>query len=470
MRNISRRDFLSTATAVTAIGAGGAWASPRPNETVRIAVTGVRGRGGDHVRGILNLKDVQIAAICDVNRNVVDKTMKAVEDQEGRKPAYFQDFRKVCEDKTIDAVTIATCNHTHSLLAVWALQAGKHVYVEKPVSHNVWEGRKVVEAARKYRKICQAGTQSRSYKGFQEAIQYLRDGKLGKIKLARGLCYNPRPSIGHRDDAPAPAGIDYDAWLGPAPERPWNPNRFYYNWHWFWDYGNGDLGNQGVHQMDICRWGLGRNDLARKVVAVGGRFGYRDDGETPNSMVVLYEFAGGPPILFEVRGLETEPYRGVKVGVVFHGENGNMVFSRSEATVFDKGGEEVRKFKGAGDHFRNFADAIRSGKSEDLAADVEQGHLSSALCHLGNISYRTGGFHAMYKVRPFPDREDATDAYDRFKEHMIAGGVQQPGDTQVTVGKTLAVDPKTETIPGDPEASKLLTREYRKPYVVPDEV
>ena len=469
MRELTRREFLSTTAAAAAISATGAWASPRPNETLRIAVTGVRGRGGEHVKGLLALADVQVTAICDANSKVIDKSMKAVEDKEGKKPAYFQDFRKLCEDKTVDAVTIATCNHTHSLLAIWALQAGKHVYVEKPVSHNVWEGRKVVEAARKYEKICQAGTQSRSMKGFQEAIQFVRDGKLGKIKLARGLCYNPRPSIGHKDDEPVPAGIDYDSWLGPAPERPWNANRFYYNWHWFWDYGNGDLGNQGIHQMDLCRWGIGKNELAKKVIAVGGRFGYQDDGETPNSLIVSYEFADGPPILFEVRGLETKPYRGASVGVVFHCENGTVVFSRSEATVFDKGGDEVRKFKGGGDHFRNFADAIKSGKPADLAADVEQGHLSSALCHLGNISYRTGGLTAMYKARPFGGNEDAADTYDLFKEHMNANGVQ-PDMTQVTLGRTITVDPKAETIVGDPEASKLLTREYRKPFVVPDKI
>ena len=471
MRTITRRDFISTSAGAGAFLAlpAGARAKPWPSETVRVAVTGVRGRGGDHVKELLGVNEVEVAAVCDVNPDVIAKPMKSIEDKQGKKPAYFKDFRKMLEDKSIDAVTIATCNHTHSLLAIWAMQAGKHVYVEKPVSHNVWEGRKVVEAARKYGRICQAGTQSRSYKGFQEAIQFLREGKLGAIKLARGLCYNPRPSIGHRDDAPVPAGVDYDAWLGPAPERPWNPNRFYYNWHWFWDYGNGDLGNQGIHQMDICRWGIGKDELPKKVLSIGGRFGYQDDGETPNSQIVTLEFGDGPPILFEVRGLETQPYRGAKVGVVFHCADGYMVFSRSEAVAFDKAGEQLKKFTGAGDHFKNFTDAIVKGKPDTLAADVEKGHLSSALCHLGNISYRLGGLYAMYKTRPFGENEEAVDTFERFKEHMTANDVK-PDTTQISVGKVLTIDPKTETIVGDPEASKLLTREYRKPYVVPEKV
>ena len=438
-------------------------------DRLRVAVTGVRGRGMEHVTQLLALKDVEVAAICDVNSNVIGKAMKAVEAKEGKAPAYHQDFRKLIEDKSIDAVTIATSNHTHALLAIWAMQAGKHVYVEKPVSHNIWEGRKIVEAARKYNRICQTGTQSRSYKGFQEAVKFLQEGKLGKIKVARGLCYNPRPSIGHQEDEVVPAGVDYDLWLGPAPLRPFNKNRFMYNWHWFWDYGNGDLGNQGVHQMDLIRWAIGKNELPKRVISVGGRFGYQDDGETPNSQIVAFDYGDGPPILFEVRGLETNPYKDVKVGVVFHCADGHVAFSRSEATAFDANGKEIQKFKGAGDHFLNFTDAARSGKAADLRAPIEEGHLSSALCHLGNISFRLGGLHAMYKVRPFGDNEEASNTFDRFKEHMVANDVQ-PDQTQLTVGKLLTVDPKTERFVGDDEANKLLTREYRKPFVVPESV
>src|SRR5262245_5195498 len=318
MEHLSRRQFIEKRSLISESTALATTAVASLNDTLCVSVTVLRGRGMDHVNQFLALKGVEVAAICDVNENIIGKAMKAVEQKQGKKPAYHQDFRKLVEDKSIDAVTIATSNHTHALLAIWGLQAGKHVYVEKPVSHNVWEGRKIVEAAKKYNRLCQTGTQSRSLKGFQEAIQFLKDGKLGKIKLARGLCYNPRPSIGHTEDSPVPAGIDYNLWLGPAPDRPFNTTRFFYNWHWFWDYGNGDLGNQGIHQMDIARWGLGRNELPKKVISVGGRFGYKDDGETANSQIVAYDYGDGPQIIFEVRGLETPPYKDVKVGVVFH--------------------------------------------------------------------------------------------------------------------------------------------------------
>jgi predicted dehydrogenase len=460
---------LTSSSAALAAAAVGPRAFASPNDTIRVAVTGVRGRGMDHVNALLALKNVEIVAICDVNQNIIGKAMKAIEDKQGKKPVYHQDFRKLIEDKSLDAVTIATSNHTHALLAIWGLQAGKHVYVEKPVSHNIWEGRKIVEAARKYNKICQTGTQSRSYKGFQEAIKFLQEGKLGKVKVARALCYNPRPSIGHTDDEAVPVGIDYNLWLGPAPERPFNKTRFFYNWHWFWDYGNGDLGNQGVHQIDILRWGLGRTDLPKKVLTVGGRFGVQDDGETPNSLVVAWEWADGPQMIFELRGLETQPYKDVKVGCVFHCADGLLTFNRAEATAFSKGGDVIQKFTGTGDHFQNFLDAVRNNKPGDLAADIEQGHISAAVCHLGNISYRLGGLYAMYKVRPWVENEDAADTFDRFKDHMTANDVQ-PEQTQITMGKTLNVDAKAERFIDDADANAMLTREYRKPFVVPDKV
>ncbi|MBI3854676.1 MAG: Gfo/Idh/MocA family oxidoreductase [Planctomycetes bacterium] len=449
MSQLSRRRFLAASSAAAAAAALSPRAFASRNETLRVAVTGVRGRGMEHVNQLLALNGVEVAAICDVNENIIGKAMKAVEQKNGKKPAYYQDFRKLVEDKSVDAITIATSNHTHALLAIWGLQAGKHIYVEKPVSHNIREGRKIIEAARKYNRICQAGTQSRSFKGFQEAIKFLQEGKLGKVKFARGLCYNPRLTIGHVEDTPVPAGVDYNLWLGPAPERPFNTNRFFYNWHWFWDYGNGDLGNQGIHQIDII--------------------GYQDDGETPNSQIVAYDYGDKPQIIFEVRGLPTKPYKEVKVGVVFHCADGLLTFSRSEATAIDRGGDVVKKFTGVGDHFQNFVDAVKSGKSSDLAADIEQGHISSSICHLGNISHRLGGLNAMYKVRPFGENEDAADTFDHFKEHMVENDVQ-PDQTQIMVGKTLTFDGKTERFVDDPEADKMLTREYRKPFVVPDSV
>jgi predicted dehydrogenase len=477
MREFSRREFLLSAAAAAAASSAPTLASAagpsRPvgaNEILRVAVVGVKGRGLAHVSGFAKMKDVQVAAIVDIDENVIDPAMKTAERGSGKKPAFYQDIRKMLEDKTIDAVSIATTNHTHALFSIWSIQAGKHVYVEKPVSHNVWEGRKIVEAARKYNKICQTGTQCRSSAGLHRAIQFLREGKLGKVKLARGLCYKRRGSIGKKPDGPVPPGVNYDLWLGPAPERPFNPNRFHYNWHWFWDYGNGDLGNQGIHQMDIARWGLGKNALSNKVISVGGRFGYEDDGETPNTQICLYDY-GDAQILFEVRGLETEAYREAKIGVVFHCENGYLVNpTYTSATAFDLKGEKIEHFGGGdGDHFRNFVDAVRSGRREDLTADIEEGHLSSALCHLGNISYRLGKLEAMYKSNPFPDHEEATETFNRMKEHLAQNGVKADL-TQLRVGRLLTLDPKTERFVGDEEANQLLTREYRKPFVVPENV
>jgi predicted dehydrogenase len=479
MANFTRREILeqsllaAAAAAAPAVPAFASEASgPRvgPNEVLRIGCVGVRGRGFAHVSTFSNFKDCQVVALSDIDPNSIHESTKRVEDKSGKKPAYYPDFRKMLEDKTIDAVSIATTNHTHSLFAIWAMQAGKHVYVEKPVSHNVWEGRKAVEAARKYKKVCQTGTQCRSSKGLKEAMAFLQAGKLGKLKVARGLCYKRRTSIGKKADGPVPAGVDYNLWLGPAPERPFNPNRFHYNWHWHWDYGNGDLGNQGIHQMDIARWGLGKKELAKKVISVGGRLGYEDDGETPNTQIVWLDY-GDSQLIFEVRGLETDDYLKAKVGVVFHCENGYMVNpTYTSATAFDPKGEKIQTFAGGkdDDHFRNFVDAVRENKPESLNADIEEGHLSSALCHLGNVSYRLGKAETLGSAAPFAGLEDAQETFRRTKEHLEKNSVG--GEAKVVIGRALVVDPRTETFVGDDEANKLIKREYRAPFVVPDQV
>jgi len=403
-----------------------------------------------------------------VDENVIEGVMKTAEKRGGKRPEFFKDIRKMLENKDIDIVSIATTNHTHSLFSIWAMQAGKHVYVEKPVSHNIFEGRKVVEAARKYKRICQHGTQSRSSPGLKEAMKFLHGGGLGKVQIARGLCYKGRGSIGSHPDSQPPAGVDYDLWLGPAPVRPFNRNRFHYNWHWFWDYGNGDIGNQGVHEMDRARWGLGKNTLPTKVVSVGGRLGYEDQAETPNTMVAWMDY-GDQQLIFEVRGLRTEKYKDAGVGVIFHCENGYMVNpSYSAATAFDKDGKKLQGFDGGGSHFGNFVSAIKSGKHTDLNADIEEGHLSAALCHLANCSYRMGEKGTLNKADPFPGIEAAKESYERMKQHLEKNGVK--ADAPVTVGKLLNFDPKTEKFTGNEAANKLLTREYRKPFVVPEQV
>jgi predicted dehydrogenase len=466
MTLITRRAFLGTSAAGAAALTVPGWSTARPNDVFRIAVVGVKGRGLSHVGNWAKMKDVQVAAIVDIDENILDPALKIVERNGGKKPDVYKDFRKMLEDKTIDAVSIATCNHTHSLISIYSVMAGKHVYVEKPLSHNVWEGRKLVEAARKFGKCVQHGTQSRSAGGHRKAAAFLNAGKLGKVKVSRGLCYKRRNSIGKKPDAPVPAGVDFDLWLGPAPERPYNPNKFHYNWHWRWDTGNGDIGNQGVHEMDKARWYLGKGELPNKILSIGGRFGYEDDGETPNTQIAVFDY-GDSLMIFEVRGLETEAYMGQKIGNVAHAEKGYVAGS----TAFDPAGQkltmDVADDGRAGDHFRNFIEAAMAGKPEMLNAEVLDGHLSAALGHLANVSYRLGEPKSMEKDDPFGAYEDGNEAFKRMRDHLKSNGVD-PAKTPLQVGRLLTFDPKTEKCVGDEEANKLLTREYRKPFTIPE--
>ena len=427
MSTVNRRTFLASAgsgAAALALGSGARAAGP--NDALRLAVIGVRGRGQEHVSAFSGRKDCVVAALCDVDPAQFKKPADAINARTGKSPALLADFRRALDDPNIDAVSIATPNHWHALAAVWACQAGKDVYVEKPVSQNVSEGRKIVEAAAKYGRIVQAGTQNRSSAGVAEAVAFLRSGKLGNIYLARGLCFKPRGSIGIKPDAPVPAGVDYNLWLGPAPERPFNPNRFHYEWHWNWDYGNGDLGNQGIHQMDVARWGLGKQTLPTHVQSSGGRYGYKDDGQTPNTQVSTYRW-DDCMLEFEVRGLPTNAEREIKVGNLFFGTEGYLAINGDRwSTYMGQKEEPGPSGKGGGDHFGNFVVAVKARKPELLHAPVVEGHLSSALCHLGNISYR--------------------------------------------LGRALAVDPATETLGNDAEANAMLSRDYRSPFSMPARV
>ena len=351
-------------------------------------------------------------------------------------------MREVFADKQVDAVSMPLPNHWHALATIWACQAGKDVYVEKPACHNVFEGRKMIEAARKYQRMVQIGSQGRSSPHKIKAAELLQQGAIGKVYMARGLCFNRRKSIGHMADAPTPPGLDWDKFLGPAPMRPYNELRFKYNWHWFWDTGNGDIGNQGVHQMDIARWGLGRG-LPQSVVSTGGKYIYDDDQETPNTQIAMSFDYGDAEIVFEVRGLVTGSEGGLTnrndsytVGNLFYGSDGWMAVGGNSIQVY-KGekGEKTMDEKGpsgsGGDgdnvpHFRNFLQAMRSRNSKDLNAGVEIGVTSAILVHLANISYR--------------------------------------------LRKQLRFDAQTFTFPGEPEANRMLTRPYRAPYVVPEKV
>jgi predicted dehydrogenase len=484
MTGISRRRFLEDS--LFAAAAAAAASSTRfaraadekaikkvaPSDLIRVAVIGVNGRGMNHVTGFSKNENAIVAAICDTDKDVFGKAAReAVQKGGGKEPVYYQDIRKLLEDKSIDAVSIATPNHWHSLAAIWAVQAGKDVYVEKPLSHNVQEGRMLVEVARKHGRMVQTGSQSRSNPGMQQFIAAVRGGKIGKVSLARGLCYKGRKSIGKvGTPGKPPASVDYNLWLGPAPMRADVPRlKFHYDWHWQWDYGNGDLGNQGVHEMDKARWGLGKTTFPKWAFTLGGRFGYEDDGETANTQICFYDY-GDCELIFEVRGLETRDLKGAKVGNIFYGSEGYAVSnSYSSGTLFDLKGEKIAHFDGSADHFGNFLKAVRSRKASDLTAPAQEGHLSAALCHLGNISYRLGTETAFSKKPPYAVKnKNAEEAYGRFLEHLADNKV--PTDKgSYRLGRELTVDPIKETfVNGNRAATSQLAREPRKGFEVPN--
>ena len=491
MKQLNRRSFLTRAALATATVSWSAksWAQVKSaNEDVRYAVIGFNGRGKDHLGGLSKVKGTRLAALCDVDEKVLNREKEAWA-KKGATVEGYRDLRKLLESKEIDAVSIATPNHWHALAALWAVQAGKDVYVEKPVSHNVWEGRQLVKAARKYNKIVQTGTQSRSSTAIKEAVAWVRAGHLGKIQIARGLCYKPRVSIGKvTGPQPVPEGVDYDLWCGPAPMDPIRRKQFHYDWHWIWNYGCGDLGNQGIHQMDIARWFLGVNELSPRILSAGGRVGYDDDGETANTQIIWHDYAGAP-LLFEVRGLPSGKDRnkegkwggndmdkfpkehGGSVAVIIHCEGGHvLVPNYSSATAYDKDGMELKKWNGADDHYGNFLKAVHSRKHTDLNADILEGHLSSALCHTGNISYRLGQKKSTGEIKEsIQGNKVFGEAFGRMIEHLKANEVDLDAN-KLALGVGLTMDPKSERFVGNDNANTLLTRPYRKPYVVPEQV
>lgn len=477
----SRRAFLrQTALATAVVGV-----SPRlwgqvagASSDIRVAVVGFGGRGGSHISAFSKMPGVRLVALCDCDERILGAGVKKCEDQ-GKAVKGYRDYRQVLEAKDVDVIASATPNHWHSLNVVWACQAGKDVYIEKPISHNVWEGRQAVEAARKYRRIVQSGTQSRSSRtGIAAAVEWVRAGNLGKIKVSRALCYKRRASIGKVDGSqPIPPEIDYDLWCGPAEKLPLTRKRLHYDWHWVWNTGNGDLGNQGIHEMDVARWFLGVRELSPRVLSVGGRLGYVDDGETPNTMAILHDYPGAP-LIFEVRGLPSgkdsqsmDKYKGAGIGIVIECEGGHVtVPSYSSATAYDKEGRAIQKWSGEEDHYANFIKAVRSRKTEDLNADILEGHLSSALCHTGNISYRLGAKQDLGAIKDAIRADSGlAEACDRMAEHLAANGLDLSAE-RATLGVPLRMDPKTERFAGNDAANALLTRAYRAPFVVPEKV
>ena len=482
---MTRRDF---ATRVGAAAAGvmvagdifGPFANAAPHTSGRIlgandrvvtASIGIRGQGNSLKRGFAQLKNVEIKTLCDVDGNLYAERANdaaVLAKVPAFKPGYVQDLRRVLDDKDIDAVVIAAPNHWHALATIWALQAGKHVYIEKPASHTVWEGRKMVEAARAYNKIVQVGTMNRSRQAVVDAIKFMQGGGIGKVYMARGLCFKPRPNIGKYPDGPMAetdgkfsftvggrgevgpytsqylSKVDYNLWMGPAPVKPFNRNRFHYNWHWQWDYGNGDTGNQGPHQFDIARWGLGKNEHPVKISSMGGYFGVKPtQQETPDMQTALFEYADGTVLEFGTRGEHTPDEGGVRIGNIFFGSKGWLSIDETGRHWQSyQGAPGAKNEKGRGSetkvdpneeptglttmefpHYQNFVDAIRANDPKILTCEIMEGHLSSALPHLANISY--------------------------------------------LVGDTILFDGKTETIKDNKKANELLTREYRKGFEVP---
>ena len=445
----NRRDFVKSSAVAATVGTLGfninSYAAnvKSPNDTIRVACVGVKAQGNSHIREYLKMPNVEIAAICDVDEKIRNQRISEIEKASGKKPAAFVDIRKLLEDKSIDAISIATPNHWHSLMGIWACQAGKDVYVEKPCSHSYWEGKQLVAAARKYNRIVQHGTNSRSTPALREAMQKLKEGVIGEVYMTRGLCFKWRDTIGKKPDSAVPSGVDYDLWTGPAQKRPFNENRFHYNWHWNWDYGNGDIGNQGIHEMDICRWGLGVT-LPTKVFSMGGHFMFDDDQTTPNTMISNLEFnVNGKKkmIVFEVRHWMTNNEAGIGqktnnrgefdsncIGNVFYGSEGFMAIDgyTSYKTFLGRKQQPGPSRTEGASNWANFITAVRSRKREDLNAEIEEGHLSSALMHLANISYRTG--------------------------------------------RSLDFDPAKEAITNDVKANLMLRDKYRAPFVVPEKV
>lgn len=456
-----RREFIKKSlmgSAGLAIGGMGfsakSYASiPGANERLTVAVIGISGRGTAHISSYCNIKEshnVRLKTLCDVDEKFWDAGVKSVLNKSGQKPLTEWDMRKVYDDKEIDAVSLAVPNHWHALGAIWAAQAGKHVYVEKPSNHNVWEGRKMIEAARKYNIRMQVGFQNRSSANVREAIKFLHDGGIGDVYMARGLCIKPRDSFGIAKDSAPPATLHYDRWLGPATYRAYNEKRGHYNWHWFWSTGNGDTGNQGPHQFDIARWGLNKNEHPISVYATGDVYGIDPkecEQETPNTLTSLFKYEDGKMLEFETRGRYSNAEASVetRVGNIFFGTDGYLelngdvwkAFRKRETTPFAGSKETERKvvdptFRLAGGgngHFTNFLDAIRAQKDEILNCDINEGFYSSTLPLIANISYR-------------------------LKRSLnFMGG-----------------DMNNEKFANDAEADAMLTRVYRPPYVVPNEV
>ncbi len=479
----SRRHFLRTTLAGTAAFAAPSYLRAQgANDDLRVAVIGLNGRGSGHISQYLGAKGCRLVALCDCDEKVL-KSNVANADKKGVKVKGYQDFRKLLEDKDVDAVSIATPNHTHSLIAIRAAAAGKHVFVEKPVSHNIWEGRQLVKASEKYGKIIMHGMQRRSSEGWAECMDWIasKDCPLGKMTLSRGLCYKTRKSIGKvKAPTAVPSHIDQNLWFGPREITPVMREKFHYDWHWQWAFGNGDIGNQGPHQFDVGRWALGDpGECPTSVICVGGRFGYDDDGETPNTQIAYFDFKP-VPMIFEVRGLPGKdmqwglPTRykpsekvnqSTDIGNVIHFEGGFIV----EGQVFDNEGKKVKHIKvgESGSHCQNFVYHVKEGKIPAIH-NALTGHLSAALPHMANVSYRLGQQAAPGEIAErIKGNALFAETFERMKQHLADNGIKLD-ESKAAIGPMLTFDPKGETFTGEmaDKANQLATDSYRKEFSI----
>ncbi len=495
MSNLTRRDFIRTSMAV---GAGLAMATPASrvlgaNNDIRLGIIGVGGQGTGHMGYFSKIPGVRLVAISDADRNQLERAAARFEKNGGAKLKTYQDFRKLLDDKEIDAVTSATPNHWHALVTVLACQAGKDIYIEKPASWCIWEGRKMVEASRKYNRIVQIGTQKRSSEAHPAAYQWIREGNIGKIKWSRGFCYKGRgPGSngivhGTNGPKPVPESVDYNLWCGPADMVPLHRTELHYVWHWVWNTGCGDIGNQGPHEMDIARWALGDPGLPTRGFSIGGRFGCGetdDCGETANTQIAFFDYKPAP-LIFEVRGLprkkgdkpnNMDNYRrtGVDVGNCLQCEGGYFASNDAGGWVFDNDNKKIKQFVGRGGtgHHENFIKAVRSRQRSDQNADIEVGHISAALCHMANTSYRLGKKMKPEEIKAaLADNPEMLDSFNRMLEHLAANEVNLEKEP-ITMGPMLTMDPEKERYIGEYSdmANMFLKRNYREPFAVPENV
>jgi predicted dehydrogenase len=453
------------------------------NDTVRHAVIGCNDCGRAHIKQFLPLKGVKLVGLCDVDTAVLDLAGPVIAGVGvPADPVRYGDYRRVLDNKEIDTISVATPNHWHALLTIHAVQAGKDIYIEKPVCHNIWEGQQAIAAQKKYNRIVQAGTQWRSMPAVQQAMAFAKSGAIGKIQVSRGFCYKRRPTIGKTDGPQAiPATVNYDMWCGPASNDPPHRTKFHYDWHWFWDTGNGDIGNQGAHQMDLARWALDKGAFPPTVISVGGRFGYVDDGQTPNTMMSVIDY-GDSMLIFEVRGLPTktgsnqmDQYKGADVGNVIECEGGYVTINTRTCTAHDNSGKEIKQFSNGGvnaesAHKENFIEVVRSRKQEDQRGPLVEGYLSSSLSLLSNISYQLGK-----QADPDALKEGigaagpAVETMGRFQAHLDANGIKLDVE-KAQLGAMLQIDVANQRFNNNDAANAMLTRNYRVPYVVPENV